>query len=131
MSISNSYEEKVVKQKPFIYKINEDYYAIGSGVCVKVLAKHISVSGLYNDYLECMNDGTDIMRAQKVFRKLMFIALNVRDEIGPDSNALNTLKSLEFCMGEDEKTQLKKGIKDYKEFIKQYNLVELLSSEYV
>jgi hypothetical protein len=96
MIFSGSYEEKVVGQFPFVYKINEEYVAIGSGVCKKVPGKYSKVNNLYNEYLECMTDRTDRMRAWDAFRKLMQIALSVRDEQGSDKNALNTLKTTNF-----------------------------------
>jgi hypothetical protein len=117
------------KKRPFIYKVGEDYYAIGQGVCSNVITvrdekinKPIDLPRKYNIYKSALlNDVLTQQDAWRAYHSLYCSAMNVKDRIG---NKKITEKDFENMFSPVEKENIKLQLDEWVNFFQKYNLKE-------
>ena len=75
-----NYIEKLFKQYPFLYCINNQYYIFGTGICKKVEDKdYFDSKKIYEYFKENLNEDLDQKEASLIF-DIKFEKLNINDE---------------------------------------------------
>lgn len=65
------YIEKLFKQFPFVYRINEEYYAFGTGICAKLDESSVLLKSRFNRYIASLTEDILDSEAWEIFRKVM------------------------------------------------------------
>ena len=115
------YIKKLVKQRPFIYYINDEYYAFGVGVCT--ICDNILVKSRY-DRLNAIDKNADTEQVVKIFKDLIGSATTARDTKGVSLDSKAEFEKIAFNKLELE--ELKKQIKRYVTLWKEYKLYEYI-----
>lgn len=115
-----NYIEKVFKQYPFLYFISNSYYVFGTGICYKVNEKVYDIQKRYDLYLNGLNEKISQEEARKIFKKVVGISTNIRDEIGIETYPLKKFSDFHFNKKEIE--ELEKQCKQYVDFFRKYHL---------
>ncbi|MBR5598106.1 MAG: hypothetical protein IKW30_11970 [Lachnospiraceae bacterium] len=115
-----NYIEKLFKQYPFIYFINGEYYALGTGVCAKVNLGSITLKARYERYISALNERITDQEAWKIFHKLIMEADFVKEKEKMYGCERDVFKELNFT--ETELSELEVQVQQYIEFWKKYNI---------
>lgn len=118
------YIEKLFKQFPFIYRINEEYYAFGTGVCAKLDQSSVLLKSRFNRYIDSLADDILDSEAWAVFRALMCEADCKKDNIGYQDNEKKQFYKLGF--NDSDIHELELQIQLYIDFYKKHNLKEYM-----
>lgn len=112
------YIDKLFKQHPFIYRINEKYYAFGVNVCVECNGRSQLLESRYKNFEESLkNDVTD-EEAWRIFHKLSGEASGA--ETKSNVHAKEEFAKLNFS--EDDIKELTKQIERYRSYWLEHNL---------
>ena len=90
----NHYIEKLFKQYPFVYRINNEYYAFGTGVCAKLNDGSLLLQSRYERYKKSLLEELSKEEAYKVFRVSISEAKWKKDSLGYQGNDLNNFIKL-------------------------------------
>lgn len=115
-----NYIEKVFKQYPFLYFINNSYYVFGTGSCYKANEKLYGIQNRHYLYLNNLNEELSQEEARKIFKKVVGASKSIRDKIGIETNPLK--KFNDFHFNEEEIKELEKQCKQYIDFFRKYHL---------
>lgn len=115
-----NYIEKVFKQYPFVYCIDDDYYAFGTGVCAKLDDGSVLLQSRYERYKNALSKEISREEAWDIFRKLVSEATWKKDNLGYQGNDLNNFMKLNF--NEEEIKELERQVKSYIDYFQKYNL---------
>lgn len=66
-----NYVDKLFKQHPFVYCINNRYYAFGFGVCSKLDDNNSFLRNKYSLYIDSLKEEITDFEAWKIFLKVM------------------------------------------------------------
>ena len=117
------YIEKLFKQYAFIYFIDGEYYAFGTGVCSKVDTGSVLLKSRYKDYVFALNNQVEEREAQRIFHKLVMEADSVKEKsYNKEMESFNKLKFTETNLKE-----LEIQVEQYIEFWKKYNLKDFMN----
>lgn len=116
---------ELYKKHPFIYCINEKYYAMGQRVCAECPSNIVGLSGPYRIYKEALNKEMSQLDAWKIVHKLMFRAEYVRDNIDGDNKTSFSEKLEKLNFSENEKKELENQLLDFINFWKKHRLYEI------
>ena len=122
--MNKDYIDKLFKQYPFIYLIDDEYYAFGSGVCCKVPDGFSSLPYRYKEYIRCGSNNCERLQAWKAFHSLMNIASTIKDEKGFEFRPEDTFRT--FSFNELSLCELVKQIESYKQYFQKYALMDYL-----
>lgn len=112
------YIDKLFKQHPFIYRINEKYYAFGVNVCVECDGRSGLLESRYKNFEESLkNDVTD-EEAWRIFHKLSSEASGAETK----SNVHAKEEFVKFNFSEDDIKELTKQIKRYRSYWLEHHL---------
>lgn len=118
------YIQKLFKQHPFIYRINGHYYAFGTGVCIELDERFVTLKSRYERYLLAMDKDMNRLDAWQIFHKLMAIADNAKSEHGYEGNEL--IKFQNFNFTSDEIDELKTQVEQYITYFRKHRLQDYL-----
>lgn len=118
------YIEKLFKQHPFIYCINEKYYAFGTGVCSECDIGSVLLNSRYRRFEESIGKNLTTEEAWKVFYKLIFEAECVKDKKGICFDAKKEISKFHFS--EAEMQELKLQVERYIDYWKKYSFNNFL-----
>ena len=120
-----NYIKKLFKQYPFIYKINDEYYAFGVGVCEKCAEqRRDELDYRYGHFCDNISADMYTKTAWRIFRKLNFIAERLRDKNGYCVNSVEKIK--EYNFGDKELAELEIQVKRYIQYWRDYNLADMV-----
>lgn len=112
------YIDKLFKQHPFIYRINEKYYAFGVNVCVECDGRSGLLESRYKNFEESLkNDVTD-EEAWRIFHKLSSEASGAETK----SNVHVKEEFAKFNFSEDDIKELTKQIERYRSYWLEHHL---------
>lgn len=111
--------ERVFKKRPFVYLINEKYYAFGQKTCALLGSEHITLPRHYDNYIRAFDEMVSGEEAWRIFHKLSFIA---GSEENPAISEKDEFEKLGFGMKEIQ--ELCDQIDKLEEFFKDNYLVE-------
>ena len=115
-----NYIEKLFKQYPFLYCINNQYYIFGTGICKKVEDKdYFDSKKIYEYFKENLNEDLDQREAFLIFRKVVYFAEKRRLE--DDYKGLD-IKFEKLNFNDEEIKVLENQCKQYVDFFRKYNL---------
>ena len=115
-----NYIEKLFKQYPFLYCINNQYYIFGTGICKKVEDKdYFDSKKIYKYFKENLNEDLDQREAFLIFRKVVYFAEKRRLE--DDYKGLD-IKFEKLNFNDEEIKVLENHCKQYVDFFRKYNL---------
>ena len=114
------YIEKLFKQFPFVYRINDEYYAFGTGMCVKLDNSSVLLKSRFNRYITSLTEDIPDSEAWNVFHALMSEANWVKDNLGYQGNEKKKFDKLSF--NDSEINDLELQIQLYIDFYKKHNL---------
>ena len=114
--------EGLFKKRPFIYRINDAYYAFGAGVCAKCDEGHVTLSLRYQKYADLKdNDRLTQNEAMEIYHKLESVAGMVRDKEEKEHVHLQEkFKKLRFSASDEQ--EIDRQLKDMVTFFQKYNL---------
>lgn len=120
------YLDKLFKQYPFVYRINEQYYVFGVGVCIRCSSKNNGLISEYNSYVRAtQQDNIQDIDAWNIFHAVL---LSARLEIGKQDlnehlNVTNMKKKIEkYGFTDDDLGELESQIKCYVDFVNKHDL---------
>lgn len=102
--------EELFNKRPFIYLVNNVYYAFGTGVCARCdkSVKYLTLSSKYKKYLLAQSD-IEIMltknQAWDIYRKLANIADSVKTSEEQHTHLLDKFEELKFTNSEKEEIE--------------------------
>lgn len=112
------YIDKLFKQHPFIYRINEKYYAFGVNVRVECGGRSGLLESRYKNFEESLkNDVTD-EEAWRIFHKLSSEASGAETK----SNVHAKEEFAKFNFSEDDIKELTKQIERYRSYWLEHHL---------
>lgn len=110
--------EKLFKKYPFIYFLNDKYYAFGTRVCAECGTDSLLLPSKYRKFEESISERLTTKEAWKIFHALMCEADYVKDKKGiclhPEE------EFLKYHFGEEEMNELKRQIERYEGYWKKY-----------
>lgn len=120
--------EELFKKRPFIYKIDGDYFAMGFGVCTKIpylvgskSKNPVTLSLRYDRYIEALkNAELSDDEARKVFNKLSSCAEMIGSDIGKSKIKKEDFDQLGF--GKKQLEELSRQLNTMVGFFKKYRL---------
>lgn len=116
-----NYIEKIFKQYPFIYSVNDQFYIMGSYICQKIDEKYRKdILIIYNYYKSNRDLELTQKEASKIFRKVVNISNIVRIEVGMKMYPNDEFKKYNFS--EEEIKEFEKQCKEYIAFFRKYHL---------
>jgi len=116
--------EKLFNQHPFVYKVDDCYYAFGTGVCARIEGNKITLPTHYDKYIKAFEINVDRKDAWRIFHKLMFIASIIKGEKGYNGEVLKSFN--EFNFNENQLKEIEKQVQRYMEYFKRYELKDYL-----
>lgn len=119
-----NYIEKLFKQHPFIYLIDDCYYAFGTGVCTRIESNRITLPSHYDKYIKVFEMNVERYDAWEIFHKLMFIASSIKAEKGYNGEVLKSFN--EFNFNENQLKEIEKQVQRYIEYFQRYELKDYL-----
>ena len=121
------YIEKLFKQFPFVYRINEEYYAFGTGICAKLDESSVLLKSRFNRYIASLTVDILDSEAWEIFRKVMSEANWKKDNLGYQGNEKKEFDKLGF--NDLEIKELESQIQSYIDFYKKHNLKEYIGGK--
>lgn len=116
--------EELFKKRPFIYYVNDVYYAFGTGVCARCdkNGTYVTLPSRYQNYLDAVKDDSISQSdAWDIYRKLVSVADSVKDG-GDHIHLLELFEKMNFS--NTEKTTIEIQLKQLVEFFRKHDLVE-------
>lgn len=116
--------EELFKKRPFVYLVNDIYYAFGTGVCARCdkEATYLTLPSRYQDYISAQSeDCISQKEAWDIYRRLVSVADAVKD--GEDHIHLeNQFKKLDFT--DEDKNKIEQQLRNLVEFFKKHSLAD-------
>ena len=116
------FAEKVFGHHPFVYFIDEKYYAFGKGICSEFDNGSVLLDSRYKRYLSALNENIDDDTAWKIFHKLVFEAEALRSLKGIEYDTAEAFGKFNF--GNIQLTELEKQRKQYVDFYQKHNIIK-------
>ena len=121
-----NYIEKLFKQKPFVYKIQDEYYAFGTGVCSKIpYGKYITLESRFQNYLDLCDGNGSREEAYDAFLWLASVAETERDANTAGAHPIASFNRMPI--EPEEITDLNQQIDQYIKYIHDYKLSEYVN----
>lgn len=122
--------EVLFNKRPFIYLVNDVYYAFGTGVCARCdkRVKYLTLHSKYQKYLRAQSD-KEIMLARRqawdIYRRLV----NIADSVKTSEEQYTHLSDIfeEFKFTNAEKEEIENQLNKMVTFFKRYSLVDYYS----
>ena len=118
------YIEKLFKQYPFVYLIDDCFYAFGTGVCAKVGNDRILTASHYSMYIKASNTSVEQYDAWRIFHKLVMTAESVKDENGFNGEVMKDFTKLGFT--ENQLKQVEEQVQRYIDYFQKYRIKDYL-----
>lgn len=113
--------EELFKKRPFIYRINDVYYAFGAGVCAKCDEEYVTLPVRYQNYVDSKdNDMLTRDKAMKLYHELEFVAEMVRDKEEEHVRLQEKFTKLKFSVSDEQEIDCQ--LKGMVAFFQKYNL---------
>lgn len=110
---------ELFRKIPFIYRIQGEYYAFGSGVCEKCYKSEMLVTR-YEDYLKIMDEDVEDEDAWLPFLRVFFVANNAKGR-EPDENAYQKFSELGF--DEESLLELQRQMDDMVDYFRKHHML--------
>lgn len=115
--------ERVFRKYPFVYLINDTYYAFGQGVCAPISSNLDVLSQYYNNYvLRKNNSDLSNDEAQKIYRALKKIAEKEKNPLSLELSDMLIEKFERLELSDNEIQELEAQIDSFEIFFKNNNI---------
>ncbi|MGN0274465.1 MAG: hypothetical protein ACI4DT_06760 [Chordicoccus sp.] len=118
--------EELFKKDPFIYFIDNVYYAFGTGVCARCNShgrEYIGLPRRYNTYTSLLKEeSVDYDSAWKAYRHLVSIAETVRDQENDRLHLTEKFAALQFS--DEDKAEIEHQLDQLVEFFEIHHLAD-------
>lgn len=114
--------EKLFKNRPFIYLINDVYYAFGTNVCTKCEkeGRYMLLSSKYQSYIDAQKDDSISQKdAWEIYRKLTFDAELVAHN-AEHTHLFEQFEEMNFSNA--DKSEIESQLKNLMVFFEKYHL---------
>ena len=116
--------EELFKKRPFVYLVNDVYYAFGTGVCARCDkgGTYVTLPSRYQNYLDAQsNDSISQGDAWDIYRKLVSVADAVK-ESEEHIHLPEKFEKLNFSNAEKEEIEIQ--VKKLVAFFRKHDLAD-------
>lgn len=115
--------EALFNKRPFIYYVDDEYYAFGQWVCTKCneYSNYTTLQSRYDNYLAVKDKDISQDEAWNVYRRVASIA-EITESIETKSALIRKFE--EYNFSEDEKAEIEKQLLEFVKFFHDNRLSE-------